>query len=212
MGRPPKHYDDAELAVLRDRRNELRRAQYKADGGKRKAENQAWKEAHREQTRIAGREYQRRIRELDPEAYRAKQRAYRRKNPEKHKELYRKWYRKSGAEYSRKWHAANRVKDPIIYMLRNSKNRAKEIGRDFSLTRADIVIPEFCPVLGLKLEFSHGKGTGFFSPNSPSIDRFDSTLGYTKANIRIISWRANCLKRDATIDEMERVLAYMKGG
>jgi hypothetical protein len=202
--------DELELAQLE--RNRLRREQYALDGGKRRGANQAWKEAHREQVREAGRKYQSLRRAKNPDTERQKQREWRRNNPEKVKAYYKEWYRGKGAEYSRKWHAANRVKDPIVYMLRNSKNRAKEIGRDFSLTRADIVIPEFCPVLGLKLEFGHGNGTGFFRPNSPSIDRFDSALGYTKANIRIISWRANCLKRDATIDEMERVLAYMKGG
>lgn len=47
--------------------------------------------------------------------------------------------------------------------------------------------------------------------DSPSIDRFDNALGYVKGNIRVISTRANLLKRDATVDEVRRLLAYMEG-
>jgi hypothetical protein len=91
-------------------------------------------------------------------------------------------------------------------MLRNAKNRAKEIGREFNLVREDVVMPEFCPVLGLRLE----KGSTGFQPCSPSIDRVDSTKGYVQGNVQVISWRANRLKADATIEELEKVLAYMK--
>jgi hypothetical protein len=40
------------------------------------------------------------------------------------------------------------------------------------------------------------------SGNSPSVDRIDSTMGYTKDNLQIISKRANQFKSDATIDEL----------
>lgn len=96
-------------------------------------------------------------------------------------------------------------------MLRNTKNRAKEIGVEFALLPEHIVIPEFCPVLGIKLEVGNGKGKSWKLHNSPSIDRFDNTKGYTSDNIRVISWRANLLKRDATLEELECVVAYMKG-
>ena len=46
---------------------------------------------------------------------------------------------------------------------------------------------------------------------TPSLDRFVPNLGYVKGNIRVISFRANRLKSDATIDEMRQVLAYMEG-
>jgi hypothetical protein len=96
-------------------------------------------------------------------------------------------------------------------MWRNSRNRAKELGLEFTIKQCDIVIPERCPVLGIKLTFNHGK-QGFFANESPSIDRFDNSKGYTKENIRIISWRANMLKRDGTLDEFCRLVAYMRSG
>lgn len=209
MGRPPKHYNDAELAALRDRRNELRREQYRLDGGKRKAENQAWKDAHREQVRQAGRLYQRRRRQLDPKGYDEKQRDWRRKNPDKTAQYQHVWRQNKGRGYHARWHADNKKKNPVLYMWRNCRNRAKVLGVEFSITQQDIIVPDVCPVLGIKLCFNHGK-KGFYCDESPSVDRFDNKKGYTKDNIRIISWRANKIKGDANVDEIRRLLAWME--
>lgn len=44
--------------------------------------------------------------------------------------------------------------------------------------------------------------------NAPSIDRFDNNKGYEKGNVAVISWRANNLKRDATLDELQKVVKW----
>lgn len=77
---------------------------------------------------------------------------------------------------------------------------------DFYKKSKDIVIPSVCPVLGIPLFLVGSKRTD----NSPSVDRVDSTRGYTKDNVRIISWRANKLKQDASLEEVEKTLSYMK--
>lgn len=92
-------------------------------------------------------------------------------------------------------------------IIKNIRHRAKKNGRRCSIVAADILVPEFCPVLGIKLVVSV---TGKPLPNSPSVDRFYNDAGYTPDNIRVISHRANQLKRDATVEELERVLHYMK--
>jgi hypothetical protein len=194
-----------ELELARKKRNAVRREQYRLDGGKRKAENQAWKDAHREQVREASREYQRLYRLRFPE----KAEVSRAKSYTKHRikrlAATKAWFA-SHPGYDAKKQAEYRVKDPVRYILRNAKNRAKALGREFSLVREDVVIPEFCPALGLKLE----KGSAPFQPCSPSIDRVDSSKGYVRGNVQVVSWRANRLKADATIEELEKVLAYMK--
>ena len=43
------------------------------------------------------------------------------------------------------------------------------------------------------------------------IDRIDSSKGYVKGNVRVISKRANTLKNNATIEELELVLKDLKG-
>jgi len=88
-----------------------------------------------------------------------------------------------------------------------AKSRAKKNNLDFNIEVSDIVIPKFCSVLGIKIESSHGKGP---KDNSPSLDRINNKLGYIKGNIRIISFRANSLKKDGTIEEFEAILKDLK--
>jgi hypothetical protein len=56
--------------------------------------------------------------------------------------------------------------------------------------------------LGLKLEQGNGKSTA----SSPSLDRIDSSKGYVKGNVRVISHRANLLKNNATVEELKLLL------
>ena len=95
---------------------------------------------------------------------------------------------------------------PTKHMLYNSKQRAKEAGMEHTLTIDDIVIPDFCPVLGIKLETGDRKN----HYNAPSIDRIDNTKGYIKDNIVVVSTRANLLKKDATIKELIMISEFYK--
>ncbi len=97
-------------------------------------------------------------------------------------------------------------------MLSRCKYRARQRGIPFDLTKDDIVIPKTCPVLGIELrqlliEDEPQKG---YHPNAPSLDRIIPELGYVKGNVRVISARANLLKNDATISELELVLKDLK--
>ena len=87
---------------------------------------------------------------------------------------------------------------PALSMFNNSKQRAKSSGIEHTITIDDIIIPDFCPILGIKLETGDRKN----HENAPSIDRIDNNKGYTKDNIMIVSVRANLIKKDATIDEL----------
>lgn len=74
------------------------------------------------------------------------------------------------------------------------KRRAIKLGVKFQLKENDLNIPEFCPYLGIKLEYSGSRDS------SPSVDRIDNEKGYTKDNIQVISNLANCMKRDVSIN------------
>lgn len=81
-------------------------------------------------------------------------------------------------------------------LVNSAKQRANIKGWEFDITPDDIVVPEFCPILGEKLV----KHTRY----APSIDRIDSTKGYTKDNVWVISRRANLMKNDATVEDLKR--------
>lgn len=83
-------------------------------------------------------------------------------------------------------------------LLNSARERSRRFGITCSLTLEDIIIPKFCPILGLKLE----KGIGKSTRSSPSLDRIIPTNGYTKDNIQVISMQANTMKSNATIEEL----------
>lgn len=87
----------------------------------------------------------------------------------------------------------------ITSMIGAARMRAKKKNIEFSLTKKDILIPKFCPLLGLELSCSDFG----IRHNSPSIDRKNPKLGYTPENIWVISTRANILKNNATLDELD---------
>lgn len=99
-----------------------------------------------------------------------------------------------------------RAKDKLGSILSLARQRARNNNLEFSLTREDVSIPETCPVLGIEIKCANNK----LLDSSPTIDRIDSSLGYIKGNVLVISWRANRLKSDATISEVRCILKYME--
>lgn len=86
--------------------------------------------------------------------------------------------------------------DYRLNLIRHAKERAVKNNLDFCLLKTDIIIPNVYPVLGTLLI----KGNKKVCINSPSIDRIDSTKGYTRNNIQIISHKANASKSNCTMD------------
>lgn len=93
------------------------------------------------------------------------------------------------------------------YLLRYAKKRAKEKSLECTIRASDIPLREFCPILGVQLVKNRGQWAG----NSYSLDRVDSTKGYVPGNVQVISWQANNLKSNLSVEQVERLLAYMKG-
>ena len=117
-----------------------------------------------------------------------------------------KHYRLNPEKYRLKRLSDNqRDAERMIYRV---KHRAKRNGTPFDITFEDIQVPEICPVLGLSIK--NGVGTGRWQDCSPSLDRIKPELGYVKGNIRVISARANLLKSNATVEELEKVLEDLR--
>lgn len=91
-------------------------------------------------------------------------------------------------------------------MLRHAKRRAANAGVPFQLKETDIVIPKFCPILGIKL----GRNVGGFngSDSSPSLDRVVPANGYIPGNVVVISMRANRIKSDSSVEELQKLAKF----
>lgn len=123
------------------------------------------------------------------------------------KESRRKYYEKVRDEgkFRRRVKRNRQAKSKESWMVSAAKHRALKKGLEFTLEEKDVVIPEVCPVLGIALDRTNRKTAG----NSPSLDRKDATKGYTKENVRVISWRANKIKADASPEEILLIYQYM---
>ena len=90
------------------------------------------------------------------------------------------------------------VENPSRYMFKHIQSRAKCKGTEFTITEEDIVIPEYCPIMGSKLSF----GTNKSHAHSPTLDRKDNTKGYVPGNVWVISHRANLMKGNSNMEEL----------
>jgi hypothetical protein len=101
-------------------------------------------------------------------------------------------------ERDRKKHA----RDPRYKMLSSAKQRAKSADRECTLVLSDVVIPACCPLLGTPIII----GSRRVKNQSPTVDRKDSTKGYTPDNVWVISWRANRIKSNSTLEELKLIV------
>lgn len=127
---------------------------------------------------------------------------------------YRKNYRKSPngkakrKAYGIKYYAEMPLSSRKTRILSFAKRNAKEKCREFSITVDDLIWNTICPVLGIELNYGKPK-SGRNSYDSPSVDRIDSSKGYIKGNVVIMSWRANRIKTDATVNELSKLISYL---
>lgn len=121
-----------------------------------------------------------------------------------------------GKCYQRKFRKDNPDWDSIVWnrmkkdgrkeLLKAAKKRAKQRGRSFDIRLEDIVIPDVCPILGLKLEVGKNLPTEF----SPSLDEIVVGKGYVIGNIQIVSRKANTMKSNASPEELIKFAEWIK--
>jgi len=117
------------------------------------------------------------------------------RNPEKYNARMREW----------------RKRNPEYMLHHSAKRRSKIKGIEFDITRKDIPnIPDICPIAQIPI-FPRNDGKQGPCDNSPSLDRVDINKGYVKGNIRVLSHKGNRLKSNMTIEDLERIISYIKG-
>lgn len=114
--------------------------------------------------------------------------------------------------FASSYNMASRLAHPRKWIRHRARQTARKKEIEFALTAEDIPeIPDFCPVFPwIRLEHRTGKGRVGLFPDSPPIDRIDSSKGYVPGNIRIVTLRANVLKSDGTLREFEALVEDCK--
>ena len=105
-------------------------------------------------------------------------------------------YKKEMSKRVSKYFLDRKQTDPISHILFRCRDNAAKKGYEYNLCREDITIPEFCPLLGIRLTYNDVWST-------PSIDRIDPKKGYVKDNVWIISRKANVMKQDVSIELLQ---------
>lgn len=93
-------------------------------------------------------------------------------------------------------------------LFNNAKKSPSGKSKEFSIT-VEYILQQLlkgqCAVTGVKFEFDNAHQLFFGrkkNPYSPSIDRIDPRLGYTKQNTRIVIWWYNMAKGELSDVEM----------
>ncbi len=136
-------------------------------------------------------------------------RKFREENPEYHKNQYQR-HREKRIKESQDWYANNLIgsfEKKIRSLLYVAKKRAKARDIEFSVGILDFEKVTHCPLLGVELSFSNKRDS---KDNSPSIDRLDTSKGYVQGNVWIVSARANAIKNNASIEELELICENLK--
>lgn len=111
-------------------------------------------------------------------------------------------------EYNKRYTYNMRENQYTKYMMHRIKANASKTGTIVTITEADLNVPEYCPALGILLDRHATRNT---RSNAPSVDRIDNDIGYVPGNVVVVSLKANRIKNDATIEELEKVLDFYKG-
>lgn len=91
-------------------------------------------------------------------------------------------------------------------MWKDAKKRSINQNVPFDIEPSDIIIPKNCPALGIPLIRQTEKP----SDNSPTLDKIIPEKGYVKNNIVVISYKANAMKRNATLEEIFMLSDFYK--
>lgn len=110
---------------------------------------------------------------------------------------------KTRKQTASKYYEKRKETDPTLFMWKQAKHRAKfdYENMEFEIEVSDIILPDRCPYMGVGF-IPLDKKYGY------SLDRIDSTRGYVKDNIQVISRIANVMKNNATEQEL---ISFAKG-
>ena len=167
-----------------------------------RARSRAWRDAHLEQERQRTRDWIARWREQNPDALRERSAKYYRANSAELKEKATKWKKENPDKVLQ---ARRRPSTRMRRLIVQAGSRARKRGLEFDgLVELSHTVPTHCVCCGKAFDYSNRNPSLI-----PSLDRFDSSRGYTVDNVYVICFRCNSLKKDASLEEFENLVRYM---
>lgn len=138
---------------------------------------------------------------LDREKHNSRQQKRRQQQPD--------WYAEKEPKYYHSYRARQTSTKPWKYLFNSRRHDAEKRNIVFSLTEewAASRWNNCCEITGIVFRQNGKRGP---HPFSPSIDRIDSTKGYTPDNARFILWGCNAIKgvgTDADMYEIAKAIA-----
>jgi hypothetical protein len=134
------------------------------------------------------------------------QKKYRDENPEKYREE-RRAYNEKNKDKLKSYDEDRMLNRPEYFLFSSARNRARKRNLEFTITEQDIKnllnATLVCPLR--KSKFDRGTD-GKPNDNSVSLDRINSSRGYVKDNIQIISYRANVIKSNIDLKTFEKIV------
>lgn len=125
-----------------------------------------------------------------------------RRQQAKIEQLEKRW----GKDYTKSEDRKDYVYQTMREKFRVKKANAVRSGKEWSVDFGELVFPEYCPILGIKLDYFSEK----MKEDSVSFDRIDSSKGYISGNVLVVSWRANRIKNDGTAEEHKKIYEFMQ--
>jgi hypothetical protein len=107
-------------------------------------------------------------------------------------------------DYQKRYRSNNR----FSVRMRSCRARAKELSLPFNLTTEYLeeIWTGTCPAFGTRLDLSALRQ----QEGHAQVDRIIPELGYVKGNVVWLSERANRIKDNATLSDLERIVEWLK--
>lgn len=94
------------------------------------------------------------------------------------------------------------------WISRNKNGNKSKLRTELSIEYYKTLIVDTCPLLNIKLTYDNFIGNT--PDNYATLDRIDPEKGYVEGNVQIVSFRANMLKSNATLEELQLIVKNWK--
>ena len=108
----------------------------------------------------------------------------------------------------RKRYDSHKRNSPFKLRATRARARSLYINKHCDLTPEylESIWTGLCPVLNIPLKWS----TDRYDESAAELDRFIPDLGYIKGNVHFLSRKANRLKNNSSVEDIENLLRWMK--